>query len=706
MGSLGRGSGKGRLLAMLVGLILAVVLWTGNVPGLSHWVYMAESDWVDRASTMVRPAPELEEIVFLGIDEKSLTLSSLDENVILDSEVLQLMRKRFPWNRRVWAAVVDRLGEAGASQIVLDVLLTEPSEDSLADTALGEAIARHREKIVLASVWQPGVVDERGAQTTSLKEPDPEFIGSEEGGWTEFGFVNFWRHDDGIIREATYRLSMRELDGMGRHPDEETAGDVHESLAAVVARRMGALPVDGSRRMRLAIRGKSVDGRKSRRADEAYPPISLHEIFVDWETKFGGGKFFKDKVVIVGPAAQQSQDIHPTLSGQIFGAQLHAQAIGCLVSGSFLHEAPDYWHWVGLLGMALIGGLLVIWVRHPLWVVLLSVAVVGVWLVCVVYIANQTSILTGGVSGVLGLGFVVTFGQSFEFLQARLERNRLFGQLSRSVSKDVATAMVRSPDGYIDSAKGGRRRIVVLFSDIRGFTKRSESENPETLVPQLNEYLTRMVEIIFAHGGTLDKFIGDAIMATWGGLEDTRGEVMAEAAVKAAVEMCEELERLNAKWEMEERKPFEAGIGIHIGDAMVGEVGSRQRSDFTAIGDAVNLASRIEGMTKMLGVQILVSGQIADLQSDRRGLCNLGRFQVKGRSEPVEVVAAGIEDDQAFRKALEQMLTGDVVTAKGVLLELSGDSSVSGPAKFYQQQEVWEQVSEEHWDGVIKLDSK
>jgi len=262
--------------------------------------------------------------------------------------------------------------------------------------------------------------------------------------------------------------------------------------------------------------------------------------------------------------------------------------------------------------------------------------------------------------------------------------------------------MVKSPDGYIDTARGGRRRIVVLFSDIRDFTARSEREDPETLVAQLNEYMTQMVDIIFANGGTLDKFIGDAIMATWGGLEDTRSEVMAAAALRAAGEMRAELVRLNAEWEAEGRDGFDTGIGIHIGEAVIGEVGSRERSDFTAIGDAVNLASRIEGLTKVLGVPVLVSGEVAALQPDRKGLCALGRFRVKGRAEPVEVTAAFVRQEKAFMEGLAQLGSGDLVSAEGVLLEVSSDSELAGPAKFYlQQMEVWKRVPEEEWDGVV-----
>jgi adenylate cyclase len=697
----------------------------------------------------VAPAPERDELVFLGIDEPSLSLSAIDEEA-REGEVLRHFRQQWPWSRAVWAAAIERLGSAGARMIVIDIALKNLSvspeeqafmealgglagalEDRLptegdeglrgamqtvnqalgqlstsqgAEAALIGAIEKHRDKVVLAAYLEEKPPDEYGGVLTTFAEPNEEYLGPLEDE-TMFGFVNFWHSADGNVRTTTYRLSLREANALERHPDEY----VYESIAAVVGRQLGVLPPDGSQRLRFAVRGKVENGRKVRDIASVYPPLSLYRIFhePDWESEFGGGTFFKDKIIVIGPSAPIFQDKHATPAGTVDGGQLHLQAIGCLLAGAFLHDAPPYWAWVGLFGMALVGWLLVSWLKNPVGVVVLT-ALAGVfWLISGIFIADQTSLLIGGVPGVLGLGGVVLFGQSFESLQARIERNRLFGQLSRSVSRDVAVAMVRSPDGYIDSARGGRRTVVVLFSDVRGFTKRSERENPETLVAQLNEYLSKLVEIIFAHGGTLDKFIGDAILATWGGLEDTRPGDMAAAAVKAAVEMCEGLEELNAKWTEEGREPFEAGIGVHIGEAVIGEVGSRQRSDFTAIGDAVNLASRIEGMTKMMQVPILVSGEIAALQPGNRGLCPLGRFRVKGRSEPVEIVAAGVEEEEAFREALARFGQGDLVKVEDVMLEISADSSLSGPAKFYlQQMEVWKKVPKSEWDGVITLESK
>lgn len=693
----------GRLLAMVGGLLLAVALWAGIIPGLSGVIHEAESSWVDRVATMVEPAPERDDLVFLGVDAYSESLSALDP-ADREKSLLPELTKQWPWSRAVWAAAIERLAEAGAKLIVMDIAFDSLSDDAEADRALVDAIARYRSKVVLLSHIEPLPEGGLGGVRGTITEPHEAFLGPLDDE-TASGFANFWQSEDGNVRETVYRLSLREINNLERHPDEY----VYESLAAVIGRKLGASPPEGSKRLRFAVRGKRVGNIKERRIENVYAPISFYKLFHedDWKNEFQNGEFFRDKVVLIGTSGPIHQDVHATPAGTLDGGQLHLQAVGCLMANAFLRDAPAHWHWVGLIAMALVGALLVVCIKNPVWVFVLAGLAAGVWLCGVIYAANETSMLMGGIAGLLGLASVVLSGQSVEFLLERIERNRLFGQLSRSVSKDVAAAMVKSPDGYIDSAKGGRRRIVVLFSDVRDFTARSERQNPEDLVAQLNEYLSRMVDIIFKHGGTLDKFIGDAIMATWGGLEDARPDVLADEAVTAATEMTEDLERLNAKWKEEGREGFQAGIGIHIGEAVVGEVGSRARSDFTAIGDAVNLASRIEGMTKMMGVSILVSGEIAALQPGREGLCSLGRFRVKGRREAVEIAAASVGNEEDFREALEHFERGDLALAEGTLREISAESDLAGPAEFYlRRMQNWKEIPAEEWDGVVTLDSK
>src|SRR5947209_11262318 len=159
--------------------------------------------------------------------------------------------------------------------------------------------------------------------------------------------------------------------------------------------------------------------------------------------------------------------------------------------------------------------------------------------------------------------------------------------------------------------RGSRKPVTMLFSDLIGFTTLSEKADPEELVRHLNEYLTKMTAVIFENGGTLDKFIGDAIMAVWGNVHSYGVTEDAKKAVRAAYGMRCALQKLNEGWSTDGRIPLGMGIGINQGEVIVGNVGSQERMDPTVIGDAVNLASRLEGLTRIYAVDILIGTSAA-----------------------------------------------------------------------------------------------
>ena len=207
---------------------------------------------------------------------------------------------------------------------------------------------------------------------------------------------------------------------------------------------------------------------------------------------------------------------------------------------------------------------------------------------------------------------------------------RLFGQY---VSKDVYEQLVDNPD--LARLGGQRREMTVLFSDIRGFTTVSEKGQPEEIVATLNEYFTRMVEIVFEHKGTLDKFVGDMVMALFGApLDDPRH---AEHAVDAALKMISELNALNRKWTSEGRPPLDIGIGISTGSMIAGNIGSEAIMSYTVIGDAVNLGARLESLNKEYGTRIIISEATRDALPGRYVLRPLGDVVVKGKTRPVAI---------------------------------------------------------------------
>jgi adenylate cyclase len=182
---------------------------------------------------------------------------------------------------------------------------------------------------------------------------------------------------------------------------------------------------------------------------------------------------------------------------------------------------------------------------------------------------------------------------------------------------------------------GQRREMTVLFSDIRGFTTASERSTPEAVVAQLNEYFTAMVAILFKHEGTLDKFVGDMVMGLFGAPVDDPKH--ADHAVLTAVEMSEELDRLNARWTAAGRAPLDIGIGINSGEMIAGNIGSDTVMSYTVIGDAVNLGSRIESLNKNYGTRILISQATKDLLTIDVRTRKVDDVVVKGKTKPVTI---------------------------------------------------------------------
>ena len=244
------------------------------------------------------------------------------------------------------------------------------------------------------------------------------------------------------------------------------------------------------------------------------------------------------------------------------------------------------------------------------------------------FLKASVMLFTGIVVGTLSKTAKRLIGKAIIEEEAKKNLDRLFGQY---VSSEIKNKIILEKKDVI----GERKTIAILFSDIRSFSTISETMEPEEIVRRLNRYFDRMVKAINRHGGVIDKFIGDAIMANFGGVLPL--ENPCDSAVRAAIEMRGELGALNGEWKTEGIDPFENGIGIHYGDALQGTVGSTDRKEFTVIGDSVNTASRLESLTKELHTPILISQSVYEQLSEsmRTEWTNLGESSVKGKQQRV-----------------------------------------------------------------------
>jgi adenylate cyclase len=293
---------------------------------------------------------------------------------------------------------------------------------------------------------------------------------------------------------------------------------------------------------------------------------------------------------------------------------------------------------LALVGAAgLVAWSLVAFLRRPLLCVGALIVIAATYLGTARLFYDKTGLLLLTVPVLAALLLSGSFSLGFEYAIERLEKLRTRRTLERYVSKNLVREILENPDSYYSSLKGVRVPVTILFSDLIGFTTLAEKADPEALVAQLNEHLSRMTSVIFRNGGTLDKFIGDAIMAVWGNVRSLGMAQDAKNCAHAALGMRRELRQLNEKWRGEGRMGLGMAIGINQGEVIVGNVGSQERMDPTVIGDAVNLASRLESLTRVYGIDILVGASAAELVRDEVYLRSVARVQVKGKTKPVDV---------------------------------------------------------------------
>ena len=604
-----------------------------------QWTYLlglelrVKDQMISSERATLGPDPRL---VFVGIDQPSYADIIAPEEAA-QNPALAGLTNNFPWPRDVWAAAIDRLVEAGAKTVMLDLVFAAPAQG---DEALRAALERHREHVVVGANFTGGNKSVGGAETILLPSETILPATNRVPAWSDsrVGFVNFFTDQ----KEDTVRRVAFQVTGALGLPRDGTM----RSLGARALEEAGygrLIPADTARHL----------FRFSGAPGVGYKPIPLYEIFLPdhWTNNFGAGAFFKDKIIIIGPAANIFHDEHrtPYPGSEMLGPEIHLNAIGAALRGEFLGETSELasrWSILSAGGLAFAMALAFRNAfRRLLLGLLITVAYFGLcWL-----IFNWQNFFLLAVTPALAFGASTGAAFAYDFLLERRERQRTRRALERYVSKDVVREVLDNPQTYLSTLGGVRKPVTILFSDVREFTTMTESADPAQLVTQLNEYFKEMVAIVFAQHGSLDKFIGDAVMALWGSITSESVERDAQNAVAAALAMREALARLNVNWTQRGMKPLAFGIGINHGDVIVGNLGSEEKMEVSVIGDPVNLASRLEGLTKEYKLDLLLGESMVPLIQSRFVPRTVGSVKVKGKTIPVRLYTVA-----ADRQAGEQ----------------------------------------------------
>ena len=597
------------LLALAVLAVFAVELFA------LQWMQPLEYRLLDRfvRGQAADRAPD-PDILLVNIDEKSLAR-------------MEEIAGRFPWPREVYGKLIDGLGPQKPRAVVFDIMFSEPDRikpDS--DQEFVAAALRHSGvKVFYPMVWLDSregppaskvapLLGLRGAPDANPKAPIPVLppLVVPEKLWRT-GTINFLADADGVGRRYELR---RYIEGWEL-----------PSLPARVAMDLGfALPAGED--MVLAWNG-GADRR---------PGISFSDLYEEFDRskRQRPADEFSGKIVVIGASAAGLGDVRSTpITYKQPGHEILATAIENLKNGRHMRYAPPWW--AAAMGIALVFMLYAAFQRG------VDARFTGSGLVLASAALLTGSYLAVGDLLLLPVLTPLAAGWSFyaaaslsEYLRARREKQAAMTQFSRFTNPHVARQLVEM--GGIET---GRREVTLLFSDIRGFTTLSETRKPEEVIALLNRYFSLQVDVVFRHGGSLDKFIGDCIMAIWGAPLDDADH--ARHAVACALDMADTLQAFKRELGAE-NTDFDVGIGLHSGPAVCGLMGSlegkhqHQRLEYTAIGDTVNLASRIEGLTKDAKRRILVSRDTAERCGDAFEFVSCGTFPVKGRAQPVELL--------------------------------------------------------------------
>ncbi len=549
--------------------------------------------------------------------------------VIVDIDDASLARMQdtagsWPWPRSVHGELLQGIAKQQPRAIVFDILFSERDEFRPESDREFNRSLQGLNNVYFPMVRRDAELDKQGAPAAQVAVMLGLRRTEHADDKARIAVLPPLAVDPAYWRAGTINFE-EDADGVGRRYQiyTDAYGWLIPSLPARVAQDLG-YAVPNQPDMVLAWRG----------GPGTFKHISYADLYEDFNREHARRALdeLKGKIVIIGTAATGLHDMRVTPMASLYpGTEILATAIDDLKNQRMMHRTQgDFALYLAFLLLALLN---IAFLRG------MNAIKVGVALLSISLLALLVSYLAVARLYLLPvlLPLMLAWACYFvfalrEYLLERKSREQAVQMFSRFVNPHVVKELVAH--GGLSRA-GESRQITILFSDIRGFTTLSEKRTPQQVVELLNRYFTLQVEVVFRHGGSLDKFIGDAIMAFWGAPLDDPDHAC--HAVEAAMEMGEVLQRFKKELG-EEDANFDVGIGIHTGPAVVGLIGSEQRREYTAIGDTVNLGSRIEGLTKGVS-RILVSRETMEACGDAYQFKSFGSFKVKGREQEVELFA-------------------------------------------------------------------
>jgi adenylate cyclase len=700
------------LLAALIGSALALALW---LPG---WLDTWESKtWDWRVSHLARPAPSTQKINLILLDQNSLDWGNRENGL------------GWPWPREVYDAIISFCRRSGVKVLAFDVLFTEPSKYGVADDrSLASAIAGFNGFVGASFVsestgseqhWPAGVAEPQfriqgleqwlaGTRSGEIAFSRATFPVSEiAAGASVLANVHLDPDPDGVYRRGRLFsvFDRKILPALGFGTFLAASPQVPMSIgpgALVIGDR--SIPLDSSGNAILNYRGPSGTHRTFSAAAIIQSELRVRNGEPPTIRDTG---VFRDSYVLFGMSAPGLYDLRPSPFGVYPGVEIHATMLDNLLANDFIRTAPVALLLLVTLLMAMLAGMGTSYVS-------------GIWQSCLVYVAAYSLPATGCL-------FAYTAGVWFPFVVQEVAvtitllgagliyyategRQKLFikNAFKQYLSPAVIEELIKHPERL--KLGGERRELSIFFSDLEGFTSFSERLDPEELTALLNEYLTAMTDIIQDEGGTVDKYEGDAIIAFWNAPLQQADH--AGRCVRAAMRCQLKLAEMRPSIRERIGRDLRMRIGINSGPAVVGNLGSHSRFDYTMLGDAVNLAARLEGINKQFGTYTIISAATLERMSEPYPMRELSRVAVVGRKDPVRIYEPLLPEEFAAReKELAQFAEGLAAFYPGrfaaaeVIFAGIGDRDPVAVAYARKCRDLLAHPPED-WDGVWVVTSK
>lgn len=538
----------------------------------------------------------------------------------IDDESLEKIGQ-WPWPRDVLANLANDLVLHGAKAVFVDVVYTEESDDPSEDERWQEVLDQH-DNIYLPAFFTFSPYQEDRTQLSYERLNVPVY----DMDFEQIAHINTLESNDRVVREVVLGVPVDEeiiLPAMSvRLANLYLPEDLQLNWNEKNEWFYGDIPIDTGNYSKVYISYASTP------VDQHFDTMPIANV-IDGTIDLS---YFEDATVLIGPYSVGLQDMYdvPNSHAKMFGVEIHANILQSLIEGNIYYEVSPF---VGFLIIGFVSGLsyfLMEKVRAK-WAIFVAIgSIILYYFVFDTVLINELLILP---FFYVILAIVVCYITSvvYQYLQERHERNRVTGLFGRYVTKSVVDEILSNQDEI--KLGGERKDVTLLFIDIRGFTPLSEKMEPEDVINVLNEYLDLCTRAIFKYGGTLDKFMGDGVMAIFGA--PVPQEDHAKRAVLAGLELKKQADELNRSIEAKYGRSVRFGMGINSGPAVIGNIGSKERLEYTAIGDTVNLAARLEANAQP--EQILISEGTFEHVKDEFEITELSPIKVKGKEKLVHI---------------------------------------------------------------------